>query len=204
MPKVVPEYKELAKKRIIDAAYTIFNKKGYHSSTMDDIASEVGVSKASLYSYFKSKEEILQIAINKTLNDSFNQYFYIEDSLEPLEEIYNDMVKSIGALHLNFEIIALSSHDEKIRNINLDNYLKKMDTLTFFVENQQIKGNIRDDIPAITIAQLLNAIYTDISMQLIIGMDTTKVHESWKTSISSVLEVNHEDKQKTLNKYFSN
>ena len=162
------------------------------------------MSKASLYSYFKSKEEILQIAINKTLNDSFNQYFYIEDSLEPLEEIYNDMVKSIGALHLNFEIIALSSHDEKIRNINLDNYLKKMDTLTFFVENQQIKGNIRDDIPAITIAQLLNAIYTDISMQLIIGMDTTKVHESWKTSISSVLEVNHEDKQKTLNKYFSN
>ena len=204
MPKVVPEYKELAKKRIIDAAYSIFNKKGYHNSTMDDIASEVGVSKASLYSYFKSKEEILQIAINKTLNDSFNQYFYIEDSLEPLEKIYNDMVKSIGALHLNFEIIALSSHDEKIRNINLDNYLKKMDTLTFFVENQQSKGNIRDDIRAITIAQLLNAIYTDISMQLIIGMDTTKVHESWKTSISSVLEVNHEDKQKTLNKYFLN
>ena len=204
MPKVVPEYKELAKKRIIDAAYTIFNKKGYHSSTMDDIAIEVGVSKASLYSYFKSKEEILQIATNKTLNDSFNQYFYVEDSLELLEEIYNDMVKSIKVLHLNFEITALSSHNEKIRRINLDNYLKKMDTLTFFVENQQNKGNIRDDIPAITIAQLLNAIYTDISMQLIIGMDTTKVHESWKTSISAVLEENHQDNQKTLNKYFSN
>lgn len=204
MPKVVPEYKELAKKRIIDAAYTIFNKKGYHSSTMDDIAIEVGVSKASLYSYFKSKEEILQIATNKTLNDSFNQYFYVEDSLELLEEIYNDMVKSIGALHLNFEITALSSHNEKIRRINLDNYLKKMDTLTFFVENQQNKGNIRNDIPAITIAQLLNAIYTDISMQLIIGMDTTKVHEFWKTSISAVLEENRQDNQKTLNKYFSN
>jgi len=39
---------------------------------------------------------------------------------------------------------------------------------------------------------------------LIIGMDTTKVHESWKTSISAVLEENHQDKQKTLNKYFSN
>ena len=204
MPKVVPEYKELAKKRLIDAAYTIFNKKGYHSSTMDDIASEVGVSKASLYSYFKSKEEILQIATNKTLNDSFNQYFYVEDSLELLEEIYNDMVKSIGALHLNFEITALSSHNEKIRRINRDNYLKKKDTLKFFVENQQSKGSIRNDIPAFTIAQLLNAIYNDISMQLIIGMDTTEVHESWKTSISAVLEENHQDKQKTLNKYFSN
>ena len=204
MPKVVPEYKELAKMRIIDAAYIIFNKKGYHSSTMDDIASAVGVSKASLYSYFKSKEEILQIATNKTLIDSFNQYFYIEDSLEPLEKIYNDMVRSVGALHLNFEITALSSHNEKIRRINRDNYLKKKDTLKFFVENQQSKGSIRNDIPAFTIAQLLNAIYNDISMQLIIGMDTTEVHESWKTSISAVLEENHQDKQKTLNKYFSN
>ncbi len=58
--------------------------------------------------------------------------------------------------------------------INKDNYLKKLDTLKFFVENQQSKGNIRDDISAGTIAQLLNAIYTDISMQLIIGMDTTR------------------------------
>lgn len=45
MPKVVPEYKELAKKKIIDAAYSIFYKKGYHGSTMDDISNEVGVSK---------------------------------------------------------------------------------------------------------------------------------------------------------------
>ncbi len=86
MPKVVPEYKELAKKRIIDAAYSIFYKKGYHNSTMDDIASEVGVSKASLYSYFKSKEELLQTTTNKYLTTSFNQYFYSKIHLEPLEE----------------------------------------------------------------------------------------------------------------------
>ncbi len=78
MPKVVPEYKELAKKRIIDAAYKIFYKKGYHNSTMDDIAREVGVSKASLYSYFKSKEELLQAATNEIFKDSFNHYFYSE------------------------------------------------------------------------------------------------------------------------------
>jgi AcrR family transcriptional regulator len=42
MPKVVPEYKELAKKKIIDATYSIFYKKGYHGSTMDDISNEVG------------------------------------------------------------------------------------------------------------------------------------------------------------------
>lgn len=203
MPKVVPEYKELAKKRIIDAAYGIFYKKGYHNSTMDDIAGEVGVSKASLYSYFKSKEELLQATTDEYLTTYFNQFFYSNESLEPLEELYNDLIKSIGFIHLNFEITALSSNNENIRIINRDNYLKKLDTLKFFVENQQGKGNIRQDISAGIIAQLLNAIYTDISMQLIIGIDSTRVHESWKNSLSAVLEQNNQDKQKTLNKYFS-
>ena len=203
MPKVVPEYKELAKKRIIDAAYSIFYKRGYHNSTMDDIAGEVGVSKASLYSYFKSKEELLQAATNKYLTTSFNQYFYANESLEPLEELYHDLINSIGLIQLNFEITALSSINENIGMINRDNYLKKLDTLKFFVESQQSKGTIRQDISAGTIAQLLNAIYTDISMQLIIGMDSTRIHESWKNSLSAVLEHNNQDKQKTLNKYFS-
>ena len=203
MPKVVPEYKDLAKKRIINAAYKIFYKKGYHSSTMNDVAKEVGVSKGSLYSYFKSKEELLQTT-NQLSTSSFNDYFYSEDSLEPLEDIYNDMLKSIGAIHLNFEIISLSSHNKEIQMVNRNSYKKKLDTLKFFVENQQKKGNIRDDIPAGNIAQLLIGVYTDISMQLIIGIDKTQVHESWKNSLSAILDENHKDKQKTLNKYFSN
>jgi AcrR family transcriptional regulator len=203
MPKVIPEYKDLAKKRIIDAAYKIFYRKGYHSSTMNDVAKEVGVSKGSLYSYFKSKEELLQIT-NQSSSDSFNDYFYSENSLEPLKEIYNDMLKSIGSLHLDFQITALSYQNNKIQRVNRDSYKKKLDTLKFFVENQQKKGNIRDDVPAGNIAQLLIGVYTDIAMQLIIGIDKTQVHESWKNSLSTILEENHKDQQKTLNKYFSN
>jgi AcrR family transcriptional regulator len=202
MPKVVPEYKDLAKKRIIDAAYKIFYKNGYHSSTMNNVAKEVGVSKGSLYSYFRSKEEILQTT-NQLSTERFNDYFYSENSLEPLEEIYNDMLKSIGAIHLDFEITSLSYQNSKIQRVNRDSYKKKLDTLKFFVENQQKKGNIRDDVPAGNIAQLLMGVYTDISMQLIIGIDETQVHESWKNSLSTILEENHKDQQKTLNKYFS-
>jgi len=200
MPKVVPEYKDLAKKRIIDAAYKIFYKKGYNSSTMNDIAEEVGVSKGSLYSYFKSKEELLQTT-NQLSADSFNDYFYSENSLEPLEEIYSDMLKSIGSLHLDFQITALSYRNKKIQSVRQDSYKKKLDTLNFFVINQQEKGNIRDDVPAGNIAQLLMGVYTDIEMQLIIGIDKTHVHESWKNSLSTILEENHNDQQKTLNRY---
>jgi AcrR family transcriptional regulator len=170
---------------------------------MNDVAKEVGVSKGSLYSYFKSKEELLQTT-NQLSVDSFNDYFYSENSLEPLEEIYNDMLKSIGSLHLDFQITALSYQNKEIQRANRNSYKKKLDTLKFFVENQQKKGNIRGDVPAGNIAQLLIGVYTDIAMQLIIGIDKTQIHESWKNSLSTILEENHNDQQKTLNSYFSN
>jgi len=205
MPKVVPEYKDIAKKKIIDAAYSIFYKKGYHDSTMEDIAKEVGVSKASLYSYFKSKDEILQTASNQNLNESFNHIFEDGNSLESLEMLYNNMINFKGALHLNFEITALSSHNKNIRTINRGLYEKKLDILTKFVEKQQDNDNIRKDIDALTIAQLITAVYSDIAMQLIIGIDITKVYEFWKNSISAITKKNDNDydQQKTLNKYFA-
>src|SRR5271169_3318818 len=59
MPKVVPEYKEEAKKKIIAAGREVMSRKGYRATTMDDIAEYVGVSKATLYLYFGSKDELV-------------------------------------------------------------------------------------------------------------------------------------------------
>ena len=39
-------------------ALSLFNKKGYVATTTRDIASEVGIKSATLYFYFKSKEDI--------------------------------------------------------------------------------------------------------------------------------------------------
>ena len=41
MPKVVPEYKEQATKKILEAARSVFAEKGYHDARMEDIAEMV-------------------------------------------------------------------------------------------------------------------------------------------------------------------
>ncbi|WP_052374234.1 TetR/AcrR family transcriptional regulator [Methanobacterium sp. SMA-27] len=204
MPKVVPEYKKIAIEKITNAAYDVFTNKGYHKTTMDDVANEVGVSKASLYSYFKSKEEILQTVTKENLNLSFTDFFDNKDSLNPLEDLYNYIVEFEDTIHLNFEMNSLSSHNKEISIVNKDLYEKKIKTLTNFIKRNQIKGNIQTNINALTIAHLLNAVYIDLCMQLIIGIDKTKIRESWNNSISVILEKDTQDNQKTLNKYFSN
>ncbi len=188
MPKVVPEYKEIAKNKIIKAAIKIFTEKGYHGSTMDEIAKEVGVSKATLYTYFKGKEDILKviwISLNQTLIDiqkSFEGYDY----LEVLEEVYKMMSESEG-LSLSFEMTALSSYNKNIKKLNKDAYNRKLEGLKTFLQDQQDKGKIRDDMEADILAQILTGLYTDAATQLLAGIDKAKVHETWKRSIVAIL-----------------
>lgn len=45
--------------QIVDVAATLFHERGYHETSMEAIAEEVGVRKASLYYYFTSKDQLL-------------------------------------------------------------------------------------------------------------------------------------------------
>lgn len=47
------------KQHLIDTAYRLFNMHGYHATGIDWILAEAGVSKATLYKYFRSKEELI-------------------------------------------------------------------------------------------------------------------------------------------------
>lgn len=206
MPKVVPEYKEIARNKIVMAAVKVFSKKGYHGSTMDEIAKEVGVSKATLYTYFKSKEDILKviwISSNQTLIDSYKienfvdpriydsrriqKSFEGQNCLEVLEEVYNMMAESEG-LSLSFEMTALSSYNENIKKLNKDAYNEKLEGLRAFLQDQQNKGKINDDLEADILAQILTGLYTDAATQLLIGIDKGKVHENWKKSVTAIFK----------------
>jgi AcrR family transcriptional regulator len=44
--------------QILRAALRCFSEAGFHAATMDDLARESGLSKGSLYWYFRSKEEV--------------------------------------------------------------------------------------------------------------------------------------------------
>ncbi len=51
------------KEQILSAASECFARYGYKKTTLDDIGKKVGLDKASIYYYFKSKEEIFTILV---------------------------------------------------------------------------------------------------------------------------------------------
>ncbi|EKQ55471.1 MULTISPECIES: TetR/AcrR family transcriptional regulator [unclassified Clostridium] len=71
------ERERLARKiEIINAAEKIFFEKGFENSTMDDIAKEAEFTKKTIYSYFKSKDELyfeIMLSGFNVLNELFDK-----------------------------------------------------------------------------------------------------------------------------------
>jgi len=58
--------KELVKEKIGKAAMQCFEKYGLDKTTLDDIAQSIGLNKASLYYYYKNKEDIfIEVALKE-------------------------------------------------------------------------------------------------------------------------------------------
>jgi AcrR family transcriptional regulator len=53
------EQYELKRRAALEAAANAFNARCFYKTSLDDIAAELSVTKAALYYYFKSKDEIL-------------------------------------------------------------------------------------------------------------------------------------------------
>ena len=57
----------MTREKILEAAAQIFSQKGYHATSMNDIASAVNLQKASLYYHVENKQEILLSLLEEAL-----------------------------------------------------------------------------------------------------------------------------------------
>jgi AcrR family transcriptional regulator len=191
MPKVIPEYKEAAKDRIIKAAFKIFTKKGYHATTMDDIAKEIGVSKAALYQYFKNKKEILNEIVHSyhtMFREVLRASFEKQSSQAMTEEGSHALLKKYRLHHeMLFELIAIAGHDEEIKQSLKTEYEKDVKLLEEFMNKLMADGKISLKIPANTLAQLYVALYIGMAMKVIMGDDSVEIHRVWSNAIAAMI-----------------
>ena len=63
--------KSLRIQKITDTAAELFHRKGYRSTTLDDVSKELGITKAALYHYVSSKEKLLSRIYIQALENIF-------------------------------------------------------------------------------------------------------------------------------------
>jgi TetR/AcrR family transcriptional repressor of nem operon len=63
---------EQTRKKIVEAAAPIFNKRGYEGSSLNDLMEATGLKKGGIYRHFSSKEELAAEAFDYTWEAAWN------------------------------------------------------------------------------------------------------------------------------------
>ena len=71
MPKVTEAHREARRHEIARAALRCFARKGFAATSMTDIIAESGLSAGAIYGHYKSKEELITLAITEVLDLRF-------------------------------------------------------------------------------------------------------------------------------------
>lgn len=96
--KIMTEKK--TKEKIFEAAINLFAQKGFKSTSMREIAETVGIKKASMYSHYKSKDEILEKILEYPIGrigemgprDVETEELIISMGLEKFMELAGDLI----------------------------------------------------------------------------------------------------------------
>jgi AcrR family transcriptional regulator len=117
--------KLIRKNDIICAAEKIFIEKGFESTTMDDIAKEAEFTKKTLYSYFKSKEELYY----ETMLKGFKiiNSMWDEKLIKISKKTESEKIKAIGMIFIDFRyqhpgyFKAIMDYQNKEYDFDVDN-----------------------------------------------------------------------------------
>lgn len=191
MPRVVKGYKETAKTSIVQTAMEVFASKGYHQATMDDVARKLGVSKAALYQYFRSKDELLreiQSSSRQQIWKDFEEAFDNRSVEEGAEILFETIFgKYWGGSSIFFDIFSLATSDEKLRRVLREDHDEDLKLIEGFIEKQGEKRKIKYRLDKRTAARLIAGISFEIILELILGYDKAAVKKTWVDAITTMI-----------------
>jgi AcrR family transcriptional regulator len=112
-------------------AARLFAQKGYHGTSIGDIAEALGVQKGSLYSHISSKEDLLYDTLSEGAAAFHASLDTIPDDSTPVEKIR----------------LALRGHLRVVA--------EQLDVATVFVQKWRYLGDLRSDLDEVAAALLL-------------------------------------------------
>jgi AcrR family transcriptional regulator len=193
MPKVVPEYKEEAKERIIQAALKVFSEKGYHQATMEHVATRLGVSRGALYQYFKSKEELLYAIIERwdqSMKNFLPPAYEGKEPKESLQVMFEHIAEdSPGQMGFILELIAEASRDPSIKKLLLEAYQRSLKTTTEFLAKQS-KKNVAysaEDVRRLSVGFMM--LQLGLLASLALGTHKTDAKLAWQQLTKAIVNV---------------
>ena len=193
MPRILTEYRDEVCKKIVGEAYALFLNKGYHGTTMGEIAERLGVTKPALYQYFPGKEDLYAAVAEhgrEELAGILDRSYASGDLLDGSAALFDSLVKYVPQFNgMYAELMLLSAHNSGIRDLLVRDRAEDLRVIEQFIAGQQKRGmvspNLDTRVLALACDALINGLLTDIKM----GLDQEEAKKTWLVAVSQLIRI---------------
>ena len=201
MPKVMPEYKEEVRQKILRAAYHEAQEKGYQSVRMEDIAARLGISKGTIYLYFTNKNELSRDVIQCIIHRFCVAIAHTPDE-EPqttISNIYENTVHiSIsGKGNVMFDLFSLAARNPEIAAMVTTMRTELGIAIEAFIREQQKRGTIDLALDPALSARMVQAVCLGVQNLAATGIEEPDIREVWQGAVFRILGI-HDAEPDTL------
>lgn len=132
--------------QILNAAKKLFTNYGFKKVSMDEIASEAGVTKKTVYTYFSSKEELLKYCIKEELQNMRKIIENVESKKLDFMETVHQVIYNLLKYKKNCKFLKmLFKESEILKNEQLKDNLKIVDKEIQSYIRKQLELAIQND-----------------------------------------------------------
>ena len=155
---------------IIDAAREVFSFKGFANATLDEIAERAEFGKASLYSYFSTKEDLFGQVVEGTFNEIKQRTIDAFAEGETFEEKVRNLAESLlRYFYNNFESYHLfrnESHNLREKNPMLRFMPDLLNLIVEEISRAQARKEVKKIDPFDLAMMLLDMIYSQTNARV--------------------------------------
>ncbi|WP_181391815.1 TetR/AcrR family transcriptional regulator [Methanospirillum lacunae] len=188
MPRVLPDYKEESRKQILQIATRLILEKGYKNVNMGDIAAEAGMSRPTLYLYFKDKKDLLMATLQNLIEEVGNA---LESSLassdtspdggffDHVHELYGDKFT------IFLEIFNATGIDPDLFHEIGRLHERILERMAIHIE-KRIPA-CKDKMDPYIVSNALLALFIGLQFRRKVGLPQDQVRESWNTVLHALI-----------------
>jgi AcrR family transcriptional regulator len=101
VPRVSAQHEQEVRERIVRAATRVFSERGFHRATMQDIVRASGLSVGAIYTYFKSKDELILAGCDLITDQEMSE---LARRVAPVEGFRERIAVAVGFLFDQIEV----------------------------------------------------------------------------------------------------
>lgn len=155
-----------SKDDILKAGVREFNQHGYEATSMGKLAKALGLTKSAIYHHVKSKEEILEYAIDVALSGLDDAFQAGTASADPVENLRQIIRQSTGVLCANPEEVTLLLRlrgNSPVENQALQRRRKYTQTLVALIREAQNSGDVVPSLDPAPLGRLIFGMINSIT-----------------------------------------